>query len=674
MPKATGTKKTAKSISTIKSGSEGISEGRTRVVITNVQPQVDGGQYAARTVVDEPVVLSADIFADGHDELNAVVKIRHEKERKWRELPLKLLVNDRWECLFIPDKMGRYTFTVEAWIDHFATWQKGLKKKYDADVDIETDLLIGADLLDETANQTTAGIKKSLTAKSKILRSSDHTEHRYQTAVDQDLSELVNAAGVRQFSATFSQTLTLEVAQRKALFSTWYELFPRSAAPEPGRHGTFRDVERLLPRISEMGFDTLYFPPIHPIGEKKRKGRNNALSAEESDPGSPWAIGSQFGGHKAIHPELGTLDDFKHLLAEAKKYGIDIALDIAFQCAPDHPYVKEHPQWFRWRPDGTVQYAENPPKKYEDILPINFETADWENLWQELKSVVEYWIEQGVRIFRVDNPHTKSFRFWEWMIAAVKKHTPDVIFLAEAFTRPRSMEHLAKIGFTQSYTYFTWRQSAYELQQYMTELTQSSMKYYFKPNFWPNTPDILPPHLTEGGENAHVIRVILAATLSSNYGIYGPVYEFGMNTPHPEKEEYIDNEKYEIKFWDWERKTRIRDVITRLNQIRNAHPALQSTFNIQFAETTNPQILAYIKQDPVSNNTLLVVVNLDPHHSQSGFVKVPVEQIGLKWQTPYWVDDLLADGKYQWQDDSNFVILHPNEMPAHLFKIEQESN
>lgn len=648
-------------------------EGRQRIIITNVMPQVDGGKYPARTAIGEPVVISADVFADGHDVLKAVVLMKHRNVRKWQEKPMEFVLNDRWQLLFKPEETGFYTFRILAWIDHFTTWQQGLLKKFKAGVVVETDLLVGIEMLEEMANQASAIIKKKLRSWSNDIQRADEIAERVRLSSDNDLSELVAQARVRPFAVTTGVDFTVEVEDRKAVFSTWYELFPRSASETPGQHGTFEDVEKLLPRIAEMGFDTLYFPPIHPIGEKNRKGKNNALTAEPNDPGSPWAIGNKTGGHKDIHPGLGTLDDFKVLISSAKKMDIEIAMDIAFQCAPDHPYVQEHPQWFRWRPDGTVQYAENPPKKYEDILPINFETQDWKNLWEELKSVVAYWIEQGIRIFRVDNPHTKAFPFWEWMIGEIRSKNPEVIFLAEAFTRPRLMEHLAKIGFTQSYTYFTWRIHKYELEKYMTELTQTELKHYFKPNFWPNTPDILPPHLSSGGENAHVIRVILAATLSSNYGIYGPVYEFGINHPHPQKEEYYENEKYEIKHWDWNRKTRIRDVITRLNKIRKENRALQSTNNIIIAETSNEQVMAYVKQDVENENTLLVVINLDPHHPHSAFVKVPVEQIGLKWQQPYYVNDLLSEGQYRWQDESNFVILNPNDMPAHIFVIEQQS-
>ncbi|HYC86199.1 MAG TPA: alpha-amylase family glycosyl hydrolase, partial [Chryseosolibacter sp.] len=454
-----------------------------------------------------------------------------------------------------------------------------------------------------------------------------------------------------------------------ANFSSWYELFPRSASLD-GKHGTFRDVIKLLPRIHAMGFDVLYLPPIHPIGKINRKGKNNNVRSVAGEPGSPWAIGSDEGGHKAIHRQLGTLQDYKNLIAEAKKYGIDIALDIAFQCAPDHPYVKEHPQWFRQRPDGSIQYAENPPKKYQDIYPFNFETDDWKALWQELKSVITYWIDQGVKIFRVDNPHTKPFLFWEWAIAEVNKEYDDVIFLSEAFTRPKVMASLAKIGFTQSYTYFTWRVSKQEITEYMTELVFSGSRNYFRPNFWPNTPDILPYHLQHQGENIFIIRLALAATLSSNYGMYGPVYEFCENTPVPGKEEYMDSEKYEVRQFDWKKTNRMTDIITLLNKARKANPALQSTWNLQFCFIENPNLIAYLKVTDDLSNIFLVVVNLDAHARQVGFVQLPRQRLKLGEHINVKLHDLVTDEHYTWTQEWNYVELDPYKMPFHLFKLE----
>lgn len=418
-----------------------------------------------------------------------------------------------------------------------------------------------------------------------------------------------------------------------------------------------------------MGFDVLYLPPIHPIGKTNRKGKNNSPVAQPGDVGSPWAIGSEEGGHKSVHPQLGTIEDFVSLVNKAKEYNIEIALDLAFQCSPDHPYVREHPEWFKWRPDGTVQYAENPPKKYEDVLPLNFETENWRELWEELKSIVVFWIEKGVRIFRVDNPHTKPFRFWKWLIEEIKRDYPDVIFLSEAFTRPKVMYHLAKAGFTQSYTYFTWRNTKREFIEYLTELTQTEVREYFRPNFWPNTPDILPEHLQFGGRPAFMMRLVLAATLSSNYGIYGPVFELCVSEALPGKEEYLNSEKYEIRYWDWDQPGNLKDFIARVNRIRRENPALQTTWNLKFFEVDNEYILFYGKVNEDLSNIILVVVNLDPHHTQSGWVRVPISELGIEPNQPYLVHDLLSEDKYIWQGEYNYVELNPHVIPARIFRV-----
>ncbi len=507
--------------------------GRKRVVIANLQPSVEGGSFPAKVLLNKPVSISADIFTDGHDEIAASLLFKHESERAWKEIPLTLINNDHWEAEITPTQFGYYVFTVQGWIDHFTTWKKGLLKKQAAGQDISVELQIGADLLDAITSKD-KNDRTLLANWAKQLRDADqHADELMKLVSGAEIAAVVRRNTDKSLATRYPENFRLDVERQKAGFSTWYELFPRSASQEPGRHGTFKDVQRLLPRIAEMGFDVLYLPPIHPIGRMKRKGRNNALAAANDDPGSPWAVGSELGGHDAIHPELGTLREFKALIAAAKKMDIEIAMDIAFQCAPDHPWVVQHPQWFKWRPDGTVQYAENPPKKYEDILPLNFETEDWKALWGELRGVFLYWIEQGISVFRVDNPHTKSFPFWEWAIASIRREHPETIFLAEAFTRPRLMERLAKGGYTQSYSYFTWRNTKEELEEYLTELTTTELRHYMRPNFWPNTPDILPPELTVGGENNHIIRLVLAATLSSNYGVYGPVYEFGLTEPYP---------------------------------------------------------------------------------------------------------------------------------------------
>jgi len=647
------------------------STGRKRVIITNVSPCIEGGQFPAKAAIDEEIIISADIFSDGHDEVGASVLVSPRNANQWIELPMKHRGNDRWEASLEPLSTGFYEFQVQGWIDHFETWRKGLRKKAEAGQDITVELQIGAELLQRAASIAEGTDKSSLLDWAGRLNSSENTESLLNLATGDELAAIMYDHHDSTLDTIYPHIFEIEVERKKAGFSTWYELFPRSASPTPGKHGTFSDVKALLPRVSKMGFDVLYMPPIHPIGEKNRKGKNNSLTAEPGEPGSPWAIGNKLGGHKDIHPELGTLEDFRDLVKTAGTFDIELAMDIAYQCAPDHPYVKEHPQWFKWRPDGSVQYAENPPKKYEDILPINFETDDWENLWQELKSVVDYWIEQGVTIFRIDNPHTKAFPFWQWMIAEVRKVHPEIIFLAEAFTRPRLMERLAKAGFNQSYSYFTWRNTKYELEEYINELTKTEQRYYFRPNFWPNTPDILPPHLTYGGDNAHIIRLLLAATLSSNYGLYGPVYEFGLNTPRPGKEEYIDNEKYEIKHWPWHEYTRIGEIITMVNRIRKENKALQSTWNIELSETTNEQIICYTKTDRKSGNSLIIAVNLDVNNRQAAYVKIPLQHLNLAPGQSYRVHDLLSGSTYRWQDEWNYIELNPFEMPAHIFKIEQ---
>jgi len=646
----------------------GLNNGKKRVIITQVSPSVEGGKYPAKAVIGEAITIAADVFGDGHDEVAASVFVKRVQTDQVLEIPMTMSLNDRWEASYTFESTGEYEFWINGWEDHYTTWKKGLRKKYEAGQDIALELQIGAELLNAAAVLSADSPVLTAAAAKLTLVS---PEEGVSIAQNAELAKIMFQYRPEDTVTVYPTVFRISVERKRAAFSAWYELFPRSAAAEPGKHGTFRDVERLLPMVSKMGFDVLYFPPVHPIGELNRKGKNNSLTAAADDPGSPWAIGNKNGGHKAIHPQLGTLTDFKRLNKAANKMGIELAMDIAYQCAPDHPYVKEHPQWFKWRPDGTVQYAENPPKKYEDILPFDFETDDWENLWLELKSVIDYWIKAGVRIFRIDNPHTKAFRFWEWMIAEVRKTNPDVLFLAEAFTRPRLMERLAKTGFNQSYTYFTWRNTKYELETYMKELTKTEMRYYFRPNFWPNTPDILPPALINGGENAHIMRLILAATLSSNYGLYGPVYEFGINIPHGQKEEYGDNEKYEIKHWDWTKYTRIREIIIRINQIRKQNTALQSTWNIEFAETSSDQIICYIKTDLQTGNKLLIAVNLDVTQTHAATIKIPFEQLNIDPAKEIIANDLLSGDIWYWQGEYQYIELNPYLMPAQIFRLEQ---
>jgi starch synthase (maltosyl-transferring) len=644
-------------------------EGRKRLVIENVTPEIDCGLFSIKRVVGEKVAVTADIFADGHDAVCARILWKKQRDREWKEAPMRSVGNDRWEGEFAVQGVGIYQYTIEGWIDHFKTWQRDLRKKFDAGEDLKVDMLAGAKCVEDASQRASGQDKKQLRNFAQILR---RGEDAVSAAFSEALAGLMGKYPDRRFATAYPKDLTVVVDREKALFSTWYELFPRSCSSEPGRHGTFKDCERLLPEIARMGFDVLYFPPIHPIGKTNRKGKNNSLQVDPDDVGSPWAIGSEEGGHKAIHPQLGTMEDFQSLIAKAKEHNIEIALDLAFQCSPDHPYVKDHPEWFKWRPDGTVQFAENPPKKYEDIIPINFETEDWRELWQELKSIVLFWIEEGIRIFRVDNPHTKPFSFWEWLIQEIKGDYPEVIFLCEAFTRPKVMYRLAKAGFIQSYTYFTWRNTKRELIEYLIELMQTERKEYLRPNFWPNTPDILPEQLQYGGKPAFAIRLILAATLSSNYGIYGPAFELCVSQAIPGKEEYLNAEKYEIKHWDWEKPGGLRDLIARVNRIRRENPALQILWNLRFFETDNDCLLFYGKAMDDLSNIILVVVNLDPFYTQSGWANIPLAELEIDPRQPYLVHDLLSDDKHIWQGERNYVELNPQVLPANIFRVRKK--
>jgi starch synthase (maltosyl-transferring) len=644
-------------------------EGRKRVVIENLKPEIDGGRFPIKRVIGEEIVVSADIFADGHDALSTRLLYRKGREGAWNEVPMRFVENDRWQASFLVVDIGIYFYTVEGWVDHFKTWQRDLKKKLDAGQVSEVDLRMGARYVEEAAERASKEERRKLLHFVDGLKKGRDKEETISIILGEGLAELVQKYPDKKFAVSYGKELAVVVERKKALFSAWYELFPRSCSQEPGRHGTFQDCERLLPEIAKMGFDVLYFPPIHPIGKTNRKGRNNTLDLKSDDVGSPWAIGSEEGGHKAIHSQFGTPEDFKRLLQQAGEYGIEVALDLAFQCSPDHPYVREHPEWFKWRPDGTVQFAENPPKKYEDIIPLNFETENWRGLWEELKSIVLFWIERGIRIFRVDNPHTKPFSFWEWLIGEIKRDYPEVIFLSEAFTRPKVVYRLAKLGFTQSYTYFTWRNTKRELIEYLTELTQTEVKEYLRPNFWPNTPDILPEHLQYGGRSAFMIRLILAATLSSNYGIYGPAFELLLDEAIPGKEEYLNAEKYEIKHWNRNQPGNLRDFVARMNQIRKENLAFQTSWNLSFYEVDNDTLLFYGKFSEDFSNLILVLVNLDPFHTQSGWVKVPIHALGIDPKQPYLVHDLLSDDKYIWQGERNYVELNPQVLPANILRV-----
>ncbi|WP_310379939.1 alpha-1,4-glucan--maltose-1-phosphate maltosyltransferase [Flavobacterium sp.] len=643
-------------------------QNQTRIIIENVAPQLDSGAYPIKRIVGQKVNVTADVFSDGHDVLECCVKFKHESEKKWQEIRMIPSVNDEWNADFKVQKQGLYSYFIEGWIDYALNWQHGTERKIQDNQYVKSELLEGAEYVkavQEFANEKENEYLNTIVAY--FTAESDY-DKAIAEVTSYKLKQIFKKYPIRVLENK-SIELQVYVDRKKALFSTWYEFFPRSASQEKGKHGTFKDCERLLPRVAAMGFDTLYFPPIHPIGEVNRKGKNNATNANPGDVGSPWGIGSHHGGHKATHPELGTIDDFKALVKKAKNLGIEVAMDYALQAAPDHPYVSDFPQWFKWRPDGTVQYAENPPKKYQDIQPIYFESGDWKNLWAELLDVALFWIEEcDIKVYRVDNPHTKPFYFWGWLISEIKKKHPDVLFLAEAFTRPKIMNELAKQGFSQSYTYFTWRDSKKELTQYVTELTQTEQKEFYRPNFWPNTPDINPFSLQSGNESVHLQKYFLAATLSSSVGIYGPVFEYMVSTPMaPGKEEYLDSEKYEYFKWDWEIQNKLTTIITKVNAIRNEQASLQQTNNIVFCETNNDQVIAYYKYDDDKQNETLMVVSLDAFNTNQAMVRLPIEKLGNQ---PIQVTDLITGNTYSWDKEWNFIVLSP-ELPFHLFKIKR---
>lgn len=645
-------------------------DARRRVVIERVRPEIDGGRFPIKRVVGEKVVVEADIFADGHDQLSCRILYWDETDKEPHSAPMEPLVNDRWRGEFHVSEIGTCRYTVEGWVDHFKTWRGDLLKRIAAGQDVRIDLLIGAEFIDGAASRAAGKDEKLLREWAKRLRENADQEPGASIGLEEQLLPVIGRYPEPFLMTRYGKELLITVDRPRAGYSAWYEIFPRSTSAEPDGHGTLRDCENRLPYIASMGFDVVYLPPVHPIGHTNRKGKNNSVAAQPDDVGSPWAIGSEEGGHKAVHPRLGTIEDFRRFVAKADEHGLEVALDIAFQCSPDHPYTGEHPEWFRMRPDGTIQYAENPPKKYQDIYPINFETPEPLALWEELKSVFQFWINQGVRIFRVDNPHTKAFAFWEWVIEEIKRDHPDVIFLAEAFTRPHVMYRLAKLGFTQSYTYFTWRNTKPELTEYFTELTQTEVREYFRPNLWPNTPDILSEFLQVGGRPAFMTRVVLAATLGANYGIYGPAFELCENVAvAPGSEEYLNSEKYEIKHRDLNAPWNLKDFIARINSIRRAHPALQSDRGLRFHETDNPMLLCFSKTTEDLSNVIVVVVNLDSFHKQMGWVNLDLQSLGVNNGRPYQANDLLGDGRYLWQGSWNYVELTPGIVPAHILQI-----
>jgi starch synthase (maltosyl-transferring) len=652
-----------------------LADGRVRVVVENITPQVDGGRFAVKRVVGERVDVEADCFADGHDLVACALLYRRAGGERWLNVRMLPLGNDRWSAGFVVDEIGPWQYTVCAWVDPFLSWRHDFARRVDPQ-DIQVAAATGARLVAEAAERvhdSHAGDREVLRGWADELaaaaRAGDVAAIQ-RVALDEPRAAIAQRHPDLRHAWTHPMEFGVTVERERARYSTWYEFFPRSASSDPARHGTFADCEAWLPYVQRMGFDVLYFPPIHPIGRVRRKGRNNTLDPTGDDLGSPWAIGAAEGGHDAILPALGTLEDFRRLVQRAHEHGIEIALDIAFQCAPDHPWVTQHPEWFRQRADGSIQYAENPPKKYQDIYPFDFETPAWRALWQALAGVMEFWIDQGVRIFRVDNPHTKAFAFWEWAIARLRAKDPGVILLSEAFTRPRVMHRLAKVGFSQSYTYYTWRNTKQELTDYFTELTQGPGREYFRPNVWPNTPDILPQPLQYGGRPVFMARVALAATLSASYGLYGPAYELLEHQAlKPGGEEYLDSEKYERRVWDLQRPESLAEYIAVLNRVRRENPALHSDAGLVFLKVDNEQLIAYAKTTPDRSNTVVCIVNLDPHHVQTGWVEMDTAAFGLQPGQAYQMHDLLSGSYFMWHGARNFVSLDPQRSPAHVMRL-----
>lgn len=640
-----------------------------RLIIENITPQINCGHFFIKRVVNEVVNISADIFGDGHDVIQAEVDVSHLDDKHDFTLRLHHEVNDIYKGHFHVVHQGYYTYKLRAWVDHALNWHHGISAKIAVETNVNSELLEGVQYLEALQDRmTNKEDLKFVDGLVPMFKDKKLYREACDNAKSERLKQLFIAFPSKQF-ATETQDFQIYVDREKARFSTWYEFFPRSSSPNEGQHGTFKDCEGLLERISAMGFDTLYFPPIHPIGEKNRKGKNNTTKAKPDDSGVPWAIGSTLGGHKSIHPELGSLHDFKSLIKKANALGIEVAMDLAFQAAPDHPYLKDHPEWFKFRPDGSIQYAENPPKKYQDIVNFNFECEAVDELWNELLSIGLYWAKIGIKVFRVDNPHTKPYRFWGWFIKKMKDKYPDTLFLSEAFSRPKVMQQLAKQGFSQSYTYFTWRVDKNELIDYINELTKSEMKDYYRPNFWVNTPDINPFHLQGANETMHLIRYALAATLSSNTGVYGPVFEQMVSDAVVGKEEYLNSEKYEIKQWDWSIENKITYLITKINAIRKSQSALMQTNLIEFCGIENDNLLGYVKWNQERDNLILVVVNLDAYYTQKGMLRLPYEALKLNTNQHFRLTDLITENHYNWYDEWNYVELNPT-LPLHIFKLE----
>jgi len=643
-----------------------------RIAIEGVSPEIDDGRFAVKRSVGDVFTVEADIFSDGHDKINAALLFRLETEGDWHEVPMHPLENDRWRGSFPLLENGRYLYSLVAWRDRFASWRDEIAKKHAAGQPVSLELIEGTKLAERVLSdggRAAENVRHQLTDLVEAVGNADGDDARLDLLMSDASLAVMSRAEMRSDFSAYPKVLQVWVDRRRAVFSAWYELFPRSQSGNPSRHGTFDDVIRRLPYVREMGFDVLYLPPIHPIGRTNRKGRNNSLASTADDPGSPYAIGSKEGGHDAIHPELGTFSDFARLVTAARQEGLEIALDFAIQCSPDHPWVKEHPEWFDWRPDGSIKFAENPPKKYEDIVNVHFYGESLPSLWIALRDVVLFWIDHGVKIFRVDNPHTKPFPFWEWLIREVHDRHPDVVFLSEAFTRPKPMKRLAKLGFTQSYTYFTWRNTKQELTDYLLELTQSGMTEYFRPNFFVNTHDINPPSLHITGQPGFQVRLVLAATLACNYGMYSG-FELCEARPLPGKEEYADSEKYEIKGRDWDSDGNIRNDISFINRLRKSHPALQQFTNLKFYNSWNDQILYYGKATPDLSDFLLIAVNLDPHNTQTAHFEVPLWEFGLPDSASIGVENLITDMRFTWTGKVQQMVLDPLSNPYVVWRLE----
>ncbi len=646
-------------------------QGMSGIIIEGIQPAVDLGKYPVKCTAGDTVSVSADIFKDGHDVLGACIQYREKAKEGWKESPVRFLENDRWRGEFLPSKNTRYLYRIAAWMDPVASWMSHVEKKCLVTPSVESDVLEGLVFLKKVSANTSGKERDTVLRLIKSLAAAKGISTEVLALIRAPgLAELLEKHPLRQLE-TVSESFELVADRKKAEYSSWYEIFPRSQGRKENKSATFKDCIRRLPEIKQMGFDVLYLTPVHPIGTTKRKGPNNSLVADKNSPGSPWAIGSKEGGHKAVHPELGTLEDFEKFVRAAQDLEIEIALDIAFQCSPDHPYVKEHPEWFHHRPDGTIHYAENPPKKYEDVFPLNFHCEKRRELWEEMKSIVLFWAGKGVRIFRIDNPHTKPLGFWKWLIDEVQRDYPDAIFFAEAFTRPKVMKFLAKVGFTQSYTYFTWRNAKQELREYFEELTQTDMRYYYRGNLFVNTPDILHEFLQKGGRPAFMIRLVLAATLSSSYGIYNGFELCENRAKASGSEDYLDSEKYQYKVWDWDRPGNIKDFIAQVNGIREGNPALQDYENLEFYGSCTDAILCYGKRTADNSNIIVVVVNLDPFNVREDLIHLPIGKFGIEeWQT-YQMKDLLTGEKYYWKGSNNYVRLDPRRCPAHIFLLKK---